>query len=88
MKKRINSRSNKVKLSNAVVIRITEPKIYSYILNSEIQVDNYQVLRFDRNIKGALVTSYIRTDLSYTENNVFPEEIENIFFEILPPSTL
>ena len=77
----------KAKLSDAVVIRIAEPKLHSYILNSEIQLDNYQVLHFDRNRKGGLVTSYIRTGLSYIENKYFPEEIENIFFQILPQNS-
>ena len=85
--RKINSRLKKAKLSDAVVIRIAEPKLHSYILNSDIQLDNYQVLHFDRNRKGGLVTSYIRTGLCYIENKYFPEEIENIFFQILPQNT-
>ena len=92
--RKINSRLKKAKLSDAVVIRIAEPKLHSYILNFLIlsyilifQLDNYQVLHFDRNRKGGLVTSYIRTGLSYIENKYFPEEIENIFFQILPQNT-
>ena len=71
------------KLSNAAVIGITESKLDDCILDSEIQIDNYQILRCDRNRKGRGVACYVRNDLSYIENNFFPEEIENIFFEIL-----
>ena len=69
--------------SNADVIGITESKLYDCILDSEIQIDNYQILRCDRNRKGRGVACYVRNDLSYIEKNFFPEEIENIFFEIL-----
>ena len=69
--------------SNADVIRITESKLYNCILDSEIQIDNYQILRCDRNRKGRGVACYVRNYLSYIEKNFFPEEIENIFFEIL-----
>ena len=68
------------KLSNATVIGITESKVDNYILN-------YQILRCDRNRKVGRVACYIRNDLSYIEENFFPEKIENIFFEILLPKT-
>ena len=71
------------KLSNAAVIGITESKLDDCILDSEIQIDNYQILRCNRNRKGRGVACYVRNDLSYIEKNFFPEEIENIFFEIL-----
>ena len=72
-----------VNLSNAAVIGITESKLDDCILDSEIQIDNYQILRCNRNRKGRGVACYVRNDLSYIEKNFFPEEIENIFFEIL-----
>ena len=65
------------KLSNAVAIGITESKLDSCILDSEIQIDNYQILRCDRSRKGGVA---LRNDLSYIEKDVFPEEIENTFF--------
>ena len=75
------------KLSNAAVIGITESKLDDCILDSEIQIDNYQVLRCDRNRKGGGVACCVRNDLSYIAKNFFPEGIENIFFEILLPKT-
>ena len=71
------------KLSNAAVIRITESKLNNYILDSEIEIDNYQILRCDNNRKGGGVVCYVRNDLSYIEKDLFLEEIENMLFEIL-----
>ena len=75
-------------LTNTAVIRIIESKLHNYILDSEIQIDNYQdkLLR-DMNRKGGGVASYVRKDLSYIKKDFFPEEIENMFFEILLPKT-
>ena len=75
------------KLSNAAVIGITESKLDNYILDSAIQIDNYQILRCERNRKGGGDSCYVRNDLSYIEKGFFPEEIENILFEILLPKT-
>ena len=75
------------KQMNAAVIGITEAKLDNYILDSEIQIDNYQILRCDRNRKGGEVACYVRNDLSYNEKDFFPEKIENLLFEILLPKT-
>ena len=74
------------RLSNATVI-VIKSKLDSYIRDSEIQEDNYQILRCDRNRKVGGVASYVRNDLSHIEKKFFHEEIENIFFEILLPKT-
>ena len=73
------------KLSNAAVVGTTESKFDNCILDSETQIDNYQILRCDRNKKGGGVACYVRNDLSYIEKDFFPEELENIFFEIFLP---
>ena len=43
-------------------------------------IDNYTILRFDRNRQGGSVACYVRNDLSYSILCVFPSEVENIFF--------
>ena len=63
------------KLMNTAVIGITEAKLDNYILDSEIQIDNYQILRCDRNRKGGGVACYVRNDLSYIEKDFLPEKI-------------
>ena len=78
------------RLSNASVTGITESKLDNYIPDSEIQIDNYQIPRCDRNWKGrkgCLFCCFARNDFSYIKKDSFPEETENILFEILPPTT-
>ena len=71
--------------SNAAVIGISESKLDKSLLQLEIQINNYDLLRRDRNRNGGRVPCYIRNDISYNQKQYFPEEIENIFFEILLP---
>ena len=84
---KINELRYIAKLSNAPVIGITESKLNNCILDSEIQIDNYQILRCERIWKGGRVACYVRNDPSFIEKDFFPQEIENIFFEILLPKT-
>ena len=64
------------KRSNAAVIGTIKSKLDKCILDSEIQIDNYHIIRCDRNRKGGGVACYVRNDLSYIEKDFFPEEIE------------
>ena len=73
------------RLSNAAVIGISESKLDKSITNSEILIDNYDLLRCDRSRNGGGVTCYSRNDLSYKQNNIFPNDIENVFLEIHLP---
>ena len=69
--------------TNAAVIGICESKLDASVLEQDISIDNYKILRCDRNRHRGGVACYIRNDLSYNILSVFPCEIENIFFEIL-----
>ena len=73
--------------TKAAVIGVTESKLNESIFQSEIQIDNYDLLRCDRNRNGGGVACYIRSDISYVQKDFFPNVIENIFFEILLPKT-
>ena len=57
------------------------------VLEQEINIDNYKILRCDRNRHGEGVACYIRSNLSYNILSVFSREIEKIFFEILLPNS-
>ena len=70
--------------SNAAVVGTSESKL---VLRSEIQINNYDLLCRDRNRNGGGAACFIRSDTSYIQRQYFPEEIENIFFEILLPKT-
>ena len=75
------------KCTNAVVIGICKSKLDASVLDPEISIDNYKILRCDRNRQGGGVVCYVRNDLSYNTISVFPREVENIFFEILLPNS-
>ena len=49
---KIDELRNIAKLSNAAVIGIIESKLDDSILSSEMHIDNYNTLRYDRNIHG------------------------------------
>ena len=73
------------RLSNATVIGMCKSKLDKSITNSEILIDNYDQLRCDRNRNGDGVACYIRNNLSHTQNNLFPNDIENVFFKVHLP---
>ena len=75
------------KSTNAAVIGICESKLDASVLDLEINIDNYKILRCDRNRQGGGVACYVRNDLSYNTLSVFPREAKNIFFEILLPNS-
>ena len=62
-------------------------KLDETILQSKIQISNYELLRCDRNRNGGGVSCYVRSDIGYVQKRFFPREIENIFVEILLPKT-
>ena len=75
------------KSSNAGVFGITESKLDKSILDCEIDIPGYDVLRYDRDRNGGGVACYIRQDISYKIRDIFPSTIENIFVDILLPQT-
>ena len=75
------------KSTNATVIGISESKLDESVLELEVQVDDYKILRCDRNRPGGGVACYIRNDLSYNSISIFPREIESVFFEIILPNS-
>ena len=75
------------RLSNAAVIGNSESKLDKSVTNSEILIDNYDLLCCDPNKNEGGLACYIRNNLSlsYTQKNLFPTDIENVFFEIHLP---
>ena len=51
--------------NNPAVIGISESKHDEFVLQSEIQINNYDPVRRDRNRNGGGVACYIRSDISY-----------------------
>ena len=75
------------KHTKATLNGITESNLDKSIFQSEIQIDNYDLLPWNRNRHGGGVAWYIRSDINYVQNNCFPNVIENIFYQILLPKT-
>ena len=80
---KIDLLSHKVKRTKVVVIGILEYKLDSTVLNPEIYIENYGILRSGRNLHEGGVACYIRSDISYKLNSFLPTEIENSTFNIL-----
>ena len=72
---RIDELRHMATLSNAAVIGISESKLDKSSTNSEIIKDNYDLLHCDRNRNRGGVACYIRNNLSYTQKNLFPNDI-------------
>ena len=70
------------KLSKTAVIGISESKLDDSVLSSEIEIENYGLIRSDRDRHGDGVAYFIRNDLSCNTESFLPSEIENIFIEI------
>ena len=73
--------------TRATVISITESKLDGSVLDGEINIDGYKLVRSDQNRHGGGVACYIRSDISFNVRGDFSSEIENIFFDILLPKT-
>ena len=75
------------KSTNAAAIGICESKLDASVLEQKISVDNYKILRCDRNRHGEGVVCYIRNYSSYDFLSMFLCEIKNIFSEISLPNS-
>ena len=73
--------------TRATVIGITESKLDGSVLDGEINIDGYELVRSDRNRHGGGVACYIRSDITFNIRGDFSSEIENIFLDILLPKT-
>ena len=60
-----------VKSTNAAIIGISESKLHDFVLEHEIQIDNYNNLWCGRNRHEEVVVCCIRNDLSYNINVIF-----------------
>ena len=80
---KINELRDIAKKTKATVIDISESKHDSTVLDPEIYIENYKILRFERNRHGGDVACYIRIDISYKLKYFLSHKIENITFDIL-----
>ena len=63
------------KPSEAAVIDISKSKLDDSVLSSEIQTENYKLIRSDRNRYDGGVACFIRNDLSYNTKSFLSSEM-------------
>ena len=73
--------------TKATVIGISESKLDETVLNGEIFIPGYSILRSDRNRNGGGILCYIKDTICFKQREDFSTEFENIFFDILLPQT-
>ena len=73
--------------SIASVIGITESKLDKTVLDGEINLDVYELIRSGRNRHGGGVVCYIRNDISFNVRCDFSNEITNIVLDMLLSKT-
>ena len=83
----VDEMRNFVKKQSIAVLGVIESKLDSSINDSELKIEGYELLRCDRNRHGGGVACYISKSLCFNIKNIFSEEIENIFIDILLPKT-
>ena len=67
------------------ILGATESKLDSSVTNAEVNINEYSIIRNDRNGNGGGVSCYIRNDLCFNKKNILSNSIEHIFFKILMP---
>ena len=73
--------------SKASIIGITETKLDKSVLDAEIEIDGYDLMRSDRNRHGGGVACYVRNGICFNQKTgIFSDDIENVFFDILFPN--
>ena len=65
--------------SEAAFIGISDSQLGDSVLSSEIQIENYDLIRSDRNKHGGSVGCLIRKILSYNKKSFLTYEIESLF---------
>jgi len=76
-----------VNASNVSIFGLTETKLDSSVYDSEISIDGYTLIRKDRNRHGGGVACYVKNSICFNIKNIFSNEIENVFIDILLPKT-
>ena len=69
------------------VVRITESKLDSTVLDAEVEIQGYSLIRADRNRHGGGVACYIRNTINYKHHPGFSKDLENVVVDLLLPNS-
>ena len=83
---KINELQYLTKLSNASIVGYSEIKLDDSISSSEIEIEDYDLLRFDRSCRGGSVACYIKKSLAYNYKEKFCKSTESVFIDIFLPN--
>ena len=73
--------------SNATILGISETKLDKTILDNELLIEGYDLIRSDRNRHGEGVACYIMKERHYNVRGNCPPDLENIFIDLLLPNS-
>ena len=73
--------------TKASIIGLSESKLDDTVLDDEISIDGYNLLRADRSRHGGEVACYVRKNLFFYRRVNFCKDIENIFIDIFLPKS-
>ena len=74
-------------IKNASIIGISETKLDETIWSNELEVDGYDLVRFDRSRRGRGVACCIESSIAYSYKESFCSNTESIFVEIFLPKS-
>jgi hypothetical protein len=74
--------------SKAVTIGITETWLDESVPDSELDIDNYTVIRKDRNRNSGGVCMYIRKDVAFNKRPELSKDTESVWVDIMLPGLL
>ena len=73
--------------SNISVLGITKTKLGNTVNNEEVEIDGYNLIRFDRNRKEVGIACYIKASISFNYHRSLSENFENLLTDILLPKS-
>ena len=73
--------------SNATILGISETKLDKTIMDSELHIEGYDLIRSDRNRHDGGVACYIKKERHYNVMVNCPTDFENIFLDLLLPNS-
>ena len=73
--------------TNISVLGITKTKLNNTVSNEELKIDDYNLLRSDRNKNDGRVACYTKNNIAHNRQWSISENIENIVLDILLPKS-
>ena len=74
--------------THASILGITESWLDESVPDSEISIDNFSLVRKDRNRNGGGVALYIKNSLAFNvRSDLMPDNLECVMAEVLLPKT-